>query len=174
MWQNFAANDFLVLYVNPRGSTGYGTAFSGAIDHNYPGPDYDDLMAGVDAVVAKGFVDSSRMYVSGCSGGGVLSSWVIGHTDRFAAAAVRCPVTDWLSMAGDTDIPLFTYSFFPEAVLGGSERLAVAFVAHVCRQGLHTDPADDRRGGPSDAHAADGRVLRGPEAARDSSAVTVV
>jgi dipeptidyl aminopeptidase/acylaminoacyl peptidase len=112
MWQNFAANDFVVLYVNPRGSTGYGTAFSGAIDHNYPGPDYDDLMAGVDAVMAKGFVDSSRMYVSGCSGGGVLSSWVIGHTDRFAAAAVRCPVTDWLSMAGDTDIPLFTYSFF--------------------------------------------------------------
>jgi dipeptidyl aminopeptidase/acylaminoacyl peptidase len=112
MWQNFAANDFVVLYVNPRGSTGYGTAFSGAIDHNYPGPDYDDLMAGVDAVMAKGFVDASRMYVSGCSGGGVLSSWVIGHTDRFAAAAVRCPVTDWLSMAGDTDIPLFTYSFF--------------------------------------------------------------
>jgi dipeptidyl aminopeptidase/acylaminoacyl peptidase len=112
MWQNFAANDFVVLYVNPRGSTGYGTDFSGAIDHNYPGPDYDDLMAGVDAVVAKGFVDSSRMYVSGCSGGGVLSSWVIGHTDRFAAAAVRCPVIDWLSMTGHTDVPLFTYSFF--------------------------------------------------------------
>jgi dipeptidyl aminopeptidase/acylaminoacyl peptidase len=112
MWQNFAANDFVVLYVNPRGSTGYGTAFSGAIDHNYPGPDYDDLMAGVDAVISKGFVDTSRMYVSGCSGGGVLSSWVIGHTDRFAAAAVRCPVIDWLSMAGHTDIPLFTYSFF--------------------------------------------------------------
>jgi dipeptidyl aminopeptidase/acylaminoacyl peptidase len=112
MWQNFAANDFVVLYLNPRGSTGYGSAFSGAIDHNYPGPDYDDLMAGVDAVTAKGFIDSSRMYVSGCSGGGVLSSWVIGHTNRFAAAAVRCPVIDWLSMAGDTDIPLFTYSFF--------------------------------------------------------------
>ncbi len=112
MWQNFAANDFLVLYVNPRGSTGYGTAFSGGIDHNYPGPDYDDLMAGVDAMVAKGFVDTSRMYVSGCSGGGVLSSWVIGHTNRFAAAAVRCPVIDWMSMAGHTDIPLFTYSFF--------------------------------------------------------------
>jgi dipeptidyl aminopeptidase/acylaminoacyl peptidase len=112
MWQNFAANDFVVLYVNPRGSTGYGSAFSGAIDHNYPGPDYDDLMAGVDAVIANGFVDTSRMYVSGCSGGGVLSSWVIGHTDRFAAAAVRCPVIDWLSMAGHTDIPLFTYSFF--------------------------------------------------------------
>jgi dipeptidyl aminopeptidase/acylaminoacyl peptidase len=112
MFQNFAANNFVVLYTNPRGSTGYGSAFSNAIDHNYPGPDYDDLMAGVDAVVSKGYVDTARMYVSGCSGGGVLSSWVIGHTDRFAAAAVRCPVIDWISMAGHTDIPLFTYSFF--------------------------------------------------------------
>ena len=112
MWQNFAANGFVVLYLNPRGSTGYGQAFSDGIDHNYPGPDYDDLMSGVDAVAAKGFVDPARMYVSGCSGGGVLSSWVIGHTDRFAAAAVRCPVIDWLSMAGHTDVPLFTYSFF--------------------------------------------------------------
>ncbi len=112
MFQNFAANDFVVLYTNPRGSTGYGGAFSNGIDHNYPGPDYDDLMAGVDALVGKGYVDRSRMYVSGCSGGGVLSSWVIGHTDRFAAAAVRCPVIDWLSFAGHTDIPLFTYSFF--------------------------------------------------------------
>ncbi len=112
MFQNFAANDFVVLFLNPRGSTGYGSGFSGGIDHNYPGPDYDDLMAGVDATVAKGFIDSTHMYVSGCSGGGVLSSWVIGHTDRFAAAAVRCPVIDWLSMSGNTDIPLFTYSFF--------------------------------------------------------------
>jgi dipeptidyl aminopeptidase/acylaminoacyl peptidase len=112
MFQNFAANEFVVLYLNPRGSTGYGTVFSNGIDHNYPGPDYDDLMAGVDAIVAKGFVDTSHLYVSGCSGGGVLSSWVIGHTDRFAAAAVRCPVIDWLSMTGSTDVPLFTYSFF--------------------------------------------------------------
>ena len=112
MFQNFAANDFVVLYTNPRGSTGYGGDFSNGIDHNYPGPDYDDLMAGVDTVVGKGYVDTSRMYVSGCSGGGVLSSWVIGHTDRFAAAAVRCPVIDWISMAGHTDIPLFTFSFF--------------------------------------------------------------
>jgi dipeptidyl aminopeptidase/acylaminoacyl peptidase len=112
MFQNFAANDFVVLYINPRGSTGYGSGFAGGIDHNYPGPDYDDLMAGVDATIAQGSVDTTRMYVSGCSGGGVLSSWVIGHTDRFAAAAVRCPVIDWLSMTGNTDIPLFTYSFF--------------------------------------------------------------
>jgi dipeptidyl aminopeptidase/acylaminoacyl peptidase len=112
MFQNFAANGYVLLYTNPRGSTGYGDAFSNGIDHNYPGPDYDDLMAGVDAVVGKGYVDTTRMYVSGCSGGGVLSSWVIGHTNRFAAAAVRCPVIDWISMAGQTDIPLFTFSFF--------------------------------------------------------------
>jgi dipeptidyl aminopeptidase/acylaminoacyl peptidase len=112
MWQNFAANGFVVLYLNPRGSTGYGHEFSDGIDHNYPGPDYDDLISGVDALAAKGFIQPSRMYVSGCSGGGVLSSWVIGHTNRFAAAAVRCPVIDWLSMAGHTDVPLFTYSFF--------------------------------------------------------------
>jgi dipeptidyl aminopeptidase/acylaminoacyl peptidase len=112
MFQNFAANGFVVLYTNPRGSTGYGSEFINGIDHNYPGPDYDDLIAGVDTVVGKGYIDTSRMYVSGCSGGGVLSSWVIGKTDRFAAAAVRCPVTDWISMAGQTDVPLFTYSFF--------------------------------------------------------------
>ena len=112
MFQNFAANGFVVLTVNPRGSTGYGSEFINGIDHNYPGPDYDDLMAGLDAVVGKGYIDQTRMYVSGCSGGGVLSSWVIGHTDRFAAAAVRCPVIDWISMAGHTDVPLFTYSFF--------------------------------------------------------------
>src|SRR5258708_19166523 len=112
MFQNFAADGYVVLFVNPRGSTGYGSAFSNGIDHNYPGPDYDDLMAGVDTVVGRGYVDSKRMFVSGCSGGGVLSSWVIGHTTRFAAAAVRCPVIDWMSMAGETDIPLFTYSFF--------------------------------------------------------------
>jgi dipeptidyl aminopeptidase/acylaminoacyl peptidase len=112
MFQNFAANGYVLLYVNPRGSTGYGSAFGNAIFHAYPSVDYDDLMAGVDTVVGRGYVDTTRMYVSGCSGGGVLSSWVIGHTHRFAAAAVRCPVIDWISMAGQTDIPYFTYNFF--------------------------------------------------------------
>jgi dipeptidyl aminopeptidase/acylaminoacyl peptidase len=111
-FQNFAANGYVVLYTNPRGSTGYGSAFGNAIYRAYPSVDYDDLMAGVDSVVGRGYIDTERMYVGGCSGGGVLSSWVIGHTNRFAAAAVRCPVTNWMSMAGTTDIPLFTYNFF--------------------------------------------------------------
>ena len=112
MYQSFAANGFIVLFSNPRGSTGYGSTFGNAIEKNYPGPNYDALMAALDAVVAKGYVDTQRMYVGGCSGGGVLSSYVISQTDRFAAAAVRCPVTNWISMAGTTDIPLFTFQFF--------------------------------------------------------------
>jgi dipeptidyl aminopeptidase/acylaminoacyl peptidase len=111
-FQNFAANGYIVLYINPRGSTGYGDAFTNAIDHHYPGPDYDDLMAGVDAVIKQGNIDVHHMFVTGCSGGGVLSSWVIGHTNRFAAAAVRCPVTDWIGEAGETDIPYYIDSFF--------------------------------------------------------------
>ena len=113
-YQVFAANGFIVLYTNPRGSTGYGEKFSQAIDHAYPSVDYLDLMAAVDAVLGRGYIDEKRMYVGGCSGGGVLSSWVIGHTRRFAAAAVRCPVTNWLSLAGHTDIPNFVFSFFAE------------------------------------------------------------
>jgi dipeptidyl aminopeptidase/acylaminoacyl peptidase len=112
MFQNFAANGYVVLYTNPRGSTGYGTPFGNAIERQYPGVDYDDLMAGVDTIVGRGYVDTKKMYVGGCSGGGVLSSWVIGHTTRFAGAAVRCPVIDWLSMGGQSDVPLFTYNFF--------------------------------------------------------------
>ena len=111
-YQNYAANGYVVLYTNPRGSTGYGSAFGAAISQAYPSVDYDDLMAGIDTVVARGYVDTERMYVGGCSGGGVLSSWVIGHTNRFAAAAVRCPVINWISMAGQTDIPLFTFNWF--------------------------------------------------------------
>ena len=149
MFQNFAADGYVVLYVNPRGSTGYGNAFSDAIDHNYPGPDYDDLMAGVDSVVGRGYVDTTKMFVSGCSGGGVLSSWVIGHTTRFAAAAVRCPVIDWMSMAGVTDVPLFTYSFFyqpfwekPESWLAHS---SLMYVGHVTTPTLLMTGELDRR-----------------------------
>lgn len=112
MYQNFAAEGFVTLYTNPRGSTGYGTAFGNAIDKAYPGVDYDDLMAGVDSVIGRGYVDETRMFVTGCSGGGVLSSWVIARTNRFAAAAVRCPVTNWMSFAGTSDIPLFGFNWF--------------------------------------------------------------
>ncbi len=110
-FQNFAANDYVVLYVNPRGSTGYGTPFVDEIDHAYPGKDFNDLMRGVDEVIGRGYVNPQNLFVTGCSGGGVLSSWAVGHTDRFAAAVVRCPVIDWLSFVGTTDGP-YWYSNF--------------------------------------------------------------
>ena len=108
-YQNFAANGYVTLYTNPRGSTGYGTDFGNAIDNGYPSVDYDDLMAGVDAVIDLGYVNEDQMYVTGCSGGGVLSSWVIGQTTRFAAAGVRCPVINWMSFAGTADITVWGY-----------------------------------------------------------------
>ncbi len=102
-WQNHAANGYVVLYTNPRGSSGYGSAFGNAIKRAYPGKDYDDLMAGVDSVVNRGYVDEENLFVYGCSGGGVLTSWVVGHTNRFAAASANCPVTNWFSFVGTTD-----------------------------------------------------------------------
>ena len=110
-FQEHAANDYVVLYTNPRGSTGYGSAFGNAIKNAYPGKDYDDLMAGVDALLAKGFVDPSSMFVTGCSGGGVLTAWIVGHTTRFAAASANCPVIDWLSFVGTTDGASWYYNF---------------------------------------------------------------
>jgi len=111
-YQALAANGYVVLYTNPRGSTGYGTDFGNAIDKAYPSVDYDDLMAGVDSLIGRGYIDEKRLFVAGCSGGGVLTSWTIAHTDRFAAAAVLCPVTNWMSFAGTADIPLFGFNWF--------------------------------------------------------------
>jgi dipeptidyl aminopeptidase/acylaminoacyl peptidase len=77
----------------------------------YPSKDFDDLMAGVDALLAKGFVDPQNLFVTGCSGGGVLTAWTVGHTDRFAAASANCPVIDWLSFVGTTDGASWYYNF---------------------------------------------------------------
>jgi dipeptidyl aminopeptidase/acylaminoacyl peptidase len=102
-WQNFAANGYAVLYTNPRGSTGYGQDFVNGIQYSYPGKDFDDLMAGVDAALAKGFIDKDNLFVCGGSGGGVLTAWIVGHTDRFRAAVSMRPVINWHSFVGTTD-----------------------------------------------------------------------
>jgi dipeptidyl aminopeptidase/acylaminoacyl peptidase len=101
--QDHAANGFVMLYTNPRGSTGYGIKFTNEIEKAYPDKDFDDLMAGVDSVLGRGYIDPKNLFVYGCSGGGVLTAWTVGHTDRFAAAASLCPVTNWLSFVGTTD-----------------------------------------------------------------------
>jgi acylaminoacyl-peptidase len=95
--QAFAAAGYVVLYSNPRGSTGYGEDFGNLIHHNYPNNDYDDLMSGVDAVIEKGYIDTDYLFVTGGSGGGVLTAWIVGKTDRFKAAVVAKPVINWYS-----------------------------------------------------------------------------
>jgi len=113
LWHQFASDGYVVLYTNPRGSTGYGRDFAEEIDNDYPGKgDLSDLLAGVDYVTDMGFINESKMYVQGCSGGGILTAWVVGHDDRFAAAASLCPVTNWISMVGTTDIPAWTFTWF--------------------------------------------------------------
>jgi dipeptidyl aminopeptidase/acylaminoacyl peptidase len=102
-WQNFAANGYAVLYMNPRGSTGYGQDFVNGIQYSYPGKDFDDLMAGVDTALAKGFIDENNLFVCGGSGGGCLTAWIVGHTNRFKAAVSMRPVIDWHSFVGITD-----------------------------------------------------------------------
>ncbi|MGB5256807.1 MAG: S9 family peptidase [Woeseiaceae bacterium] len=110
--QLFAAAGYVVLYSNPRGSTSYGYDFANEIHHNYPGQDYDDLMSGVDAVIAKGFVNPEQLFVTGGSGGGVLSAWIVGKTDRFAAAVVAKPVINWVSTVLTTDIATFMPAYW--------------------------------------------------------------
>ncbi len=105
--QLYAASGYVVFYANPRGSTSYGGAFGNLIHHAYPGNDYDDLMSGVDAVLEQGYVDPERLFVTGGSGGGVLSAWIVGKTDRFKAAVIAKPVVNWHSFVLTTDYSNF-------------------------------------------------------------------
>jgi len=105
--QRFAAEGYVTVYVNPRGSTGYGGDFAMAIDLAYPGYDYEDLMSVVDELIARDYVSSERLFVTGGSGGGILTAWIVGKTDRFAAAASVKPVINWMTMALSADIAQF-------------------------------------------------------------------
>lgn len=111
--QVWAAMGYVVLYTNPRGSTSYGEEFANLIHHAYPGDDFYDMNSGVDAVVAKGFIDTNNLFVTGGSGGGVLTAWTIEHTDRFRAAAALYPVINWYSFVLTSDIPFTITHWFP-------------------------------------------------------------
>lgn len=106
--QALAGAGHVVLMPNPRGSSGYGEAFQEACVRDWGGGDYEDLMAGVDALVKRGVADPERLYVTGYSYGGFMTTWVIGHTQRFRAAVIGAPVADHVSMVGTSDIPLFS------------------------------------------------------------------
>jgi dipeptidyl aminopeptidase/acylaminoacyl peptidase len=114
-FQWMAAKGYVVVYPNPRGSTSYGQEFANVIQYHYPGDDYKDLMASVDAVNAKGYVDPKKLCVTGGSGGGLLTNWVITQTDRFAAAASQRDIADWATFWYTADFTLFQPTWFQKA-----------------------------------------------------------
>ncbi len=111
-FQWMAAKGYVVLAPNPRGSSGYGAAFGNVIQYNYPGDDYKDLMAGVDELLRRGYVDEKRLGVTGGSGGGLLTNWVVTQTGRFAAAVSQRSIGDWAAFWYAADFTLFTPSWF--------------------------------------------------------------
>lgn len=110
--QLMAAAGYVVLYSNPRGSTGYGEDFGNLIHHDYPNNDYHDLMSGVDAVIERGYIDEGNLFVTGGSGGGVLTAWIVGKTERFKAAVVAKPVINWYSFVLYSDNPANYYKYW--------------------------------------------------------------
>jgi dipeptidyl aminopeptidase/acylaminoacyl peptidase len=106
-YQLYAAAGYIVVFGNPRGSTSYGEEFANLIYNNYPSHDYDDLMSAVDAAIQRGGVDTDNLFVTGSSGGGVLTSWIIGTTHRFRAAVTQRPVINWTSWLLTTDMSAF-------------------------------------------------------------------
>jgi dipeptidyl aminopeptidase/acylaminoacyl peptidase len=111
-FQWMAAKGYVVLYTNPRGSSNYGQDFGNIIQFNYPGDDYKDLMAGVDETLKRGYVDEARMGVTGGSGGGLLTNWVVTQTTRFKAAVSQRDISDWSSFWYTADFTLFTPTWF--------------------------------------------------------------
>ncbi|HZD30992.1 MAG TPA: S9 family peptidase [Candidatus Angelobacter sp.] len=111
-FQWMAAKGYVVLYPNPRGSTSYGQDFGNVIQYHYPGDDYKDLMAGVDELLKRGYLDPEKLGVTGGSGGGVLTDWTVGHTHRFHAAVSQRDISDWTSWWYTADFTLFQPSWF--------------------------------------------------------------
>ncbi|HUG53403.1 MAG TPA: S9 family peptidase [Vicinamibacteria bacterium] len=111
-FQWMAAKGYVVLYPNPRGSTSYGQEFGNLIQHRYPGDDAKDLLAGVDALVARGIVDEHRLGVTGGSGGGILTNWLVTQTPRFKAAVSQRSIADWAGFWYTADFTLFRPNWF--------------------------------------------------------------
>lgn len=108
----FAARGIAILRPNPRGSSGYGTEFRRANLKDWGGKDYEDLMAGVDHVIALGVADPNRLGVMGWSYGGYMTSTIVTKTNRFKAASAGAPVTNLMSFNGTSDIPSFVPDYF--------------------------------------------------------------
>lgn len=112
-FQTMADRGYVVLYTNPRGSTSYGEAFGNLIHHAYPSGDHVDLESGVDAVIARGFIDPEKLFITGGSGGGILTAWALGKTTRYRAASILYPAVNFASwvLTSDKALKLSSYLF---------------------------------------------------------------
>lgn len=154
--QLYAAAGYVVVYANPRGSTSYGSEFANLIENAYPGKDYDDLMSVVDAVIARGSIDTDNLFVTGGSGGGCLTAWIVGHTNRFRAAVSAKPVINWKSFVLTADFyPFFTRYWFAtppwEDDKNYIERSPITYVGNVTTPTMMLVGDDDHRTPASEA-----------------------
>ena len=136
-WQTHAARGYAVFYANPRGADGYGEDFMRALHANWGRVAYDDLMAGIETFLEMGIVDANRMAVTGGSYGGYMTGWIVGQTDRFAAAVSQRGVYNLSSFYGTADIPfLITGEYDVHPWEDGAQKLLwehspVAYAPHV-------------------------------------------
>ena len=155
-FQWMAAKGYVVLYPNPRGSTTYGQDFGNIIQYHYPGDDYKDLMAGVDELIKRGYIDPKKLGVTGGSGGGLLTNWVVTQTDRFAAAVVAArSIADWCDFWYTADFTLFQPTWFRKRAVGGPKDFAAR--SPITYIDADQDAADAHRRRGRLPHAADGR-----------------
>ena len=163
-FQWMAAKGYVVLYTNPRGSTSYGQDFGNIIQFHYPGDDYKDLMAGVDEVIKRGYIDTNRMGVTGGSGGGVLTNWTVGHTTRFKAAVSQRSIADWAGFWYTADFSLFTPSWFRGAPWEDTQdftnRSPITYIKNVTTPMMFVEGQADMRTPPSDGGEQMFRALK--------------
>ena len=167
--QLYAADGFVVLSANPRGSTSYGEEFGNLIYRDYPDHDYDDLLSGVDAVIARGYVSPDSLFVTGGSGGGILTAWIVGHTQRFRRGG-GVETGDQLGecRAHDRHPPVFRALYVRQNAVGGSGPVSPALSVDVRRQCHHANDGDHGRRGLPRAVVGGRAVLHGAQVAQDS------
>jgi len=163
-FQWMAAKGYVVLFTNPRGSTSYGQDFGNIIQYHYPGDDYKDLMAGVDEVLKKGYVDANRLGVTGGSGGGLLTNWTITQTQRFKAAVAQRDIADWYGFWFTADFTLFQPTWFRKAPWEDPQDFAarspITHVANVTTPTMFVLGDADYRTPPSDGGEMMFRALK--------------
>ncbi len=163
-FQWMAAKGYVVLFTNPRGSTSYGQEFGNIIQYRYPGDDYKDLMAGVDEVLKKGYVDAGRLGVTGGSGGGLLTNWTITQTQRFKAAVAQRDIADWYGFWFTADFTLFQPTWFRKAPWEDPQDFAarspITHVANVTTPTMYVLGDQDYRTPPADGGEMMFRALK--------------